>query len=339
MSSHKETELKFMEKRDKMLSTMPDYVRHYIRSIRNRTSPRTQYEYLKDIQAFAEYEKDVLSVDAMTLADLAKLRKQDFEEYLEYLERYEKNGQIMTNGRTSIKRKLSSLRHFFSYLFENEYIPSDEIRKVEIPKLHKKDIIHLEEDEAVNLIDSVEKGHKLTKKEQDYHSKQSTRDLAIIYLLLTSGIRVSECAELDLDDVDMKNCCIHIVRKGGDEATVYFSDEGAEKLAEYIDQRINMKDVDENTKALFLSSRKNRMCVRSIEIMVKKYAKRSVPTKKITPHKLRATYATNLYKETGDIYLVAETLGHKDVTTTKEHYANMSEEHKRENRNRIQFKK
>lgn len=338
MSSHKETELQYMAKRDEILSTMPNYVRNYIRSIRNRTSPRTQYEYLKDIQTLMEYEKDVLSIDTLSLTDISKLRKQDFEEYLEYLERYEKNGKTVTNGRTSIKRKLSSLRHFFSYLFENNYIPSDEIRKVEIPKLHKKDIIHLDEDEATDLLDNVEKGHKLTKKEQDYHAKQSIRDLAIIYLLLSSGIRVSECAELDLDDVDMKNCCIHIIRKGGNEATVYFSDEAAEYLQQYIEQRTNMKDVDENEKALFLSSRKTRMGVRAIEIMVKKYAKRSVPTKKITPHKLRATYATNLYKETGDIYLVAETLGHNDVTTTKEHYADMSEEHKRENRNRVVFK-
>lgn len=338
MSSHKETEIKFMEKRDSLLSELPSYVRDYIRSIRNRTAVRTQYEYLKDIQAFMNYVKDVIDKDDLSFDDFAKLTKKDFEEYFEYLERYEKDGKTVTNGRTSIKRKLSSLRNFFSYLFENEYIPSDEIRKVGIPKLHKKDIIHLEKDEASNLLTDLEKGRTLTKKETDYHNKQSVRDLAIIYLMLSSGIRVSECAELDMNDIDMKNRCVHIIRKGGDEATVYFSDEAADYLQAYLEQRKNDKDADDNETALFLSSRKKRMCVRAIEMMVKKHASRYVPTKKITPHKLRATYATNLYKETGDIYLVAETLGHKDVTTTKEHYANMSEEHKRENRNRIQFK-
>lgn len=338
MSSHKKTEIWFMTERDNMLALMPSYVKDYMRSIRNRTASRTQYEYLKDIQAFMDYEKGALSKDSLALDDISKLTKNDFEEYLEHLEHYEKNGRIVTNGRASIKRKLSSLRHFFSYLFENEYIPSDEIRKVNIPKLHKKDIVHLDDDEAANLLDDLEKGRALTKKEQDYHSKQSVRDLAIIYLLLSSGIRVSECAELDINDIDMKNCCVHIVRKGGDEATVYFSDEAAEYLQQYLDQRKDMKNVDENEKALFLSSRKKRMCVRAIEIMVKKHSARSVPTKKITPHKLRATFATSLYKKTGDIYLVAETLGHKDVATTKEHYANMSEEHKRENRNKVVFK-
>ena len=339
MSNHNETLMKYADKRDEILKTLPLYTKDFIRSIKNRTAVRTQYEYLKDIQAFIDYEKDALSVNDIEINDLAKLTKKDFEEYLEYLEKYEKRGKIVTNSRNSIKRKLSALRRLFGYLFENELIPSDEIRKVSMPKLNRKEIIRLDEDEASSFLDTIEKGSILTKKEQEYHRKQATRDLAIIYLLLSSGIRVSECAELDIEDIDMKKCNIRITRKGGDEATVYFSDEAAEYIEKYLQQRKNTKTPDKNEKALFLSSRKRRMSVRAIELLVKKYAKRSVPLKKITPHKLRATYATNLYNETGDIYLVAETLGHKDVTTTKEHYANMSEDHKKKNRNKVTFKK
>ena len=82
-------------------------------------------------------------------------------------------------------------------------------------------------------------------------------------------------------------------------------------------------------RALFLSIQKKRISVRALEILVKKYAKLIVPLKKITPHKLRSTYGTNLYRETGDIYIVAEVLGHKDINTTKKHYAATSDELKR----------
>ncbi len=338
MGNHKNTELFFTDKCNALLSNMPSYVKAYIRAIHNRTAPRTRYEYIKDIQNFLLYLQDQLNVTTVTTNDLQSLSKNDFEEYFEYLEHYEKNDREYTNSRNSIKRKMSSLRKFFDYLFKSELIKSDEIRKVELPKLHKKEIIFLEPNETSNFLDNVETGKNLSKKAEDYHKIQATRDLAICYLLLSSGIRVSECAELNIDDIDMTNSCMKIVRKGGNEATVYFSDEASGYLQEYLEQRKAMTDVKDE-KALFISSQKKRMSVRTIEILIKKYAQRSVPLKHITPHKLRATYATTLYEQTGDIYLVAETLGHKDVTTTKEHYANLSNKRKEENRNKVQFRK
>ena len=339
MSCHNQTELHYTDKVNEILKTMPDFVKSYIRAIHNRTAPRTRYEYLKDIQTFLSYVQDMHGSNYVTIEMLKSFSKINFEEYFEYLEHYEKNGREYTNGRNSIKRKISALRKFFGYLFESEMIPSDEIRKVEMPKLHKKEIIRLETDEATDFINAVENGTVMTKKEQDYHKIQSTRDMAIIYLLLSSGLRVSECIELDLTDIDMNKSCVHVIRKGGDEATVYFSDEASAYISDYLDWRKNNKDIPDDEPALFLSSRKKRISIRSVQVLVKKYAKRSVPLKNITPHKLRATFATNLYNETGDIYLVAETLGHKDVTTTKNHYANLSNKRKEENRNKVQFKK
>ena len=89
--------------------------------------------------------------------------------------------------------------------------------------------------------------------------------------------------------------------------------------------------------ALFLSLQKKRLNVRSVENLVKKYAKIVTPLKKITPHKLRSTYGTNLYRETGDIYLVADVLGHEDVNTTKKHYA-LEDERRRSARNKVQLR-
>lgn len=336
MSSHAETELMFTDRANQILKDMPAYVKSYIRATHNRTAPRTRYEYLKDIKRFLVYVSN--GNDQMpTLDDLSSLSKEFFEEYLEYLEHYEEDGKGRTNSRVSLKRKLSSLRRFFGYLFENGLIPSDEIRKVEMPKLHKKEIIRLEQNEASNLLSAVERGTNLTAKEMDYHKLQSVRDTAIITLLLSTGMRVSECTELDVSDVDIDKCRAKIVRKGGNEAIVYFSDAAAEKLTAWLEKRKTIRCADTET-ALFLSSRNSRMSVRAIEYLVKKYAVRSVPMKKITPHKLRATYATELYNQTGDIYLVAETLGHNDVNTTKAHYANLSDDRKQNSRNVVTYK-
>ena len=337
MSNRQQTDIIFTEKCKTLLEQLPDYVHRYIRSISNVTSPRTRYEYLKDIQMFLNF----IGADepkSVTQLILRNLGREEFEDYIEYLEYYETDsGTIRSNSRTSIKRKLSSLRRFFGWMFETGFLPSDETRKLAMPKTHKKEIIALDRDEISGLLKTAESAEGLSKKEQDYHAKQSVRDTAILTLMLSSGIRVSECAELDVSDVDMKRSCLHIVRKGGNESTVYFSDEAAACLQAWLEERAQDHKVPDTETALFLSSRKQRLSVRSIEILVNKYAKRARIVKNITPHKLRSTFATALYQETGDIYLVAEALGHKDVTTTKEHYANMSETRKQQNRNRVKL--
>ena len=333
MSNHNDTELYYIDKTKQIMYSMPDYIKQYIRAIHNRTSPRTQYEYLKDIQSFMNYSQTKFNKSDITLADLNTYTKTDFEEYFEYLEHYQKNGKTYHNGRVSIKRKMSALRHLFAYLFENNMLSADIIRKVEIPKIHHREIIRLENNEKKYFLNQVKRFDNMTTKEKQYHRLQVGRDTAIIYLLLSTGIRVSECAELDTKDLNISESSIRIIRKGGNESIVYFSDEAAEYIKEYLNWRYEQTDAE--TDALFLSSRKTRLCPRSIEIIVKKYAQKAIPNKKITPHKLRATYATDLYNATGDIYLVAENLGHKDITTTKDHYANLSNQRKKENRNKV----
>ena len=111
---------------------------------------------------------------------------------------------------------------------------------------------------------------------------------------------------------------------------VYFGDEVADALTTYIEgSRKSITPLFGHENALFLSTQKRRMGIQAIENMVKKYACQVTPNKKITPHKLRSTYGTTLYKETGDIYLVADVLGHKDVNTTKKHYAAIDADRRR----------
>lgn len=188
------------------------------------------------------------------------------------------------------------------------------------------------------LLDEVEQGESLTDRQKAYHDRTKVRDLALLTLLLGTGIRVSECVGLDIYDVDFKNGGIHIHRKGGKEVTVYFGAEVEDALNDYLAERQQIDPEPGSENALFLSMQRKRMNVRSVENLVKKYAKIVTPLKKITPHKLRSTYGTNLYRETGDIYLVADVLGHSDVNTTKKHYAALEDERRRSARNAVRLR-
>ena len=324
-------ELKLRE----MLKKMPAFCKQFFIGIEPRTSSRTRLAYAYDLDTFFDYLKQnnpllkTVNITNIPLSILNHITPQDIEEYLFYLKYYEKDGVAHANDERGIKRKLASLRTFYRYLFKNEMIENDPAIKVDMPKIHDKNIVRLDADEVALLLDVVESGENLTARQQIYHEKTKKRDLAILTLLLGTGIRVSECVGLDLDDVDFKNNGIKIHRKGGAEVIVYFGDEVRQALLGYIEERNQIEALDGSTNALFLSLKKSRINVRSVENLVKKYAKLVTSLKNITPHKLRSTYGTALYRETGDIYLVADVLGHKDVNTTKKHYAAIEDDRRR----------
>ena len=227
---------------------------------------------------------------------------------------------------------MSALRSFYGYYFKRQIISKNPTLLVEMPKLHEKAIIRLDTDEIAMLLDYVDHGgDNLTGQRKAYFEKTKNRDLAILTLLLGTGIRVSECVGLDLQDIDFKNNGITVTRKGGNQMVVYFGEEVENALKTYLyTTRKQTVPLSGHENALFLSTQRKRMGVQAVENMVKKYAREVTPNKKITPHKLRSTYGTALYKETGDIYLVADVLGHKDVNTTKKHYAAIDEDRRRQ---------
>ena len=273
------------------------------------------------------------TVEQFQVQDLERIEPVDIEEYMEYLKVYTRtqDEELITNGERGLKRKMSALRSFYNYYFTRQAISKNPTLLVDMPKLHDKAIIRLDADEVAMLLDFVESaGDKLTGQALTYYKKTKERDLAIMTLLLGTGIRVSECVGLDLNDVDFKNNGITVTRKGGNQMVVYFGDEVADALLDYIEgSRKAITPLSGHENALFLSTQRRRMGVQAVENMVKKYARQVTPNKKITPHKLRSTYGTSLYKETGDIYLVADVLGHKDVNTTKKHYAAIDEDRRR----------
>ena len=321
-----------------VLNTMPGFVRDYFRAIEPTTSVKTRISYAYDIRIFFKFlleNNPVYKSYKMTdfqVSDLERIAPVDIEEYQEYLKVYHNhNGDKMeTNSERGLKRKISALRSFYAYYYKREMIETNPAVLVDVPKIHEKSIIRLDADEVALLLDHIEHaGDTLTGQKRAYWEKTKERDLAIVTLLLGTGIRVSECVGLDIEDVDFKNNGITVVRKGGNEMIVYFGDEVAKALKNYLEVRSGITPIAGHEHALFYSTQRRRMGVQAVENLVKKYAREITTTKKITPHKLRSTYGTALYQETGDIYLVADVLGHRDVNTTKKHYAAIDDNRRR----------
>ena len=332
---HENVNIRNEKKLRELLKELPYFCREFFIGIEPSTSSRTRIAYAYDLGIFFEflYENNPvcakMQIKDFPISLLEELSPLDIEEYLQYLKYYEKDGIEHTNDERGLMRKLSSLRSFYNYFFQNELIEKNPAQLVKMPKVHEKNIVRLDIDEVVLLLDEVESGEDLTERQKKYHEKTKTRDLAILTLLLGTGIRVSECVGLNITDIDQKNSGIKIRRKGGAEVVVYFGDEVADALDAYLEERLEIIPLEGHTGALFLSMQKRRISVRSVENLVKKYSRLVTTVKNITPHKLRSTYGTNLYQETGDIYLVADVLGHKDVNTTKKHYAAQADERRR----------
>ena len=342
---YEQKDIENIKKLREMMTTLPPFCTEFFRGIEPRTSTRTRIAYAYDLSVFFDFlkkENPVFSkMERMdfTLDHLDQITVTDLEEYMEYLKyRFNEHNQEIVNKERGIMRKISSLKSFYNYFFRTEKLKTNPAALVQLPKLHEKEIIRLDIDEVALLLDAVEQGDGLTDKQKAFHNRTKLRDLALLTLLLGTGIRVSECVGLDINDIDFKNGGIHIHRKGGKEVTVYFGTEVETALQDYLDERNDIIPEEGSENALFLSLQKKRMNVRSVENLVKKYAKIVTPLKKITPHKLRSTYGTNLYRETGDIYLVADVLGHSDVNTTKKHYAALEDERRRSARNAVKLR-
>lgn len=334
---HEQKDVENILRLREVLTTLPPFCRDYFRAIDTTTTTKTRISYAYDIRIFFQFLldenpafKDYKMTD-FTVNVLDQIKALDLEEYQEYLKVYQAGDKTETNGERGLKRKISALRSFYAYFYKREMIETNPTVLIDVPKIHDKSIIRLDTDEVALLLDYIEHcGDQLTGQKRVYYEKTKERDLAIVTLLLGTGIRVSECVGLDIEDVDFKNNGIKVTRKGGNEMVVYFGPEVEKALKRYIEVRENIIPLEGHEHALFYSAQRRRIGVQAVENLVKKYASQITTTKKITPHKLRSTYGTTLYQETGDIYLVADVLGHKDVNTTKKHYAAIDDARRRQ---------
>ncbi len=334
-SYYNEQRIKNTDKLRNVQRDLPDFAMDFFVGIESQTSALTRLNYAYDIRTFFNWlinETNLFrgkSVLDLEVKDLEKLHTTHFERYLSYLTSYiDENGETVTNGERGKARKLAAIRSFYKYYFRREMISVDVASKIEMPKLHEKPIIKLEEDEVHKFLNMVDSGYGLEGHQKGFHKITRTRDVALITLLLGTGLRVSECVGLNVNDVDFKINALTVTRKGGNQVILYFNDEVKLALYDWLVERSkNPLLIDE--PALFTSLQNRRITTRAVEKLVKKYAGVVTPLKHITPHKLRSTYGTRLYHATQDIYIVADVLGHKDVNTTKKHYAAVSDDIRR----------
>ncbi len=326
-----------------ILRELPQACGDYIRSIAVTTGTFTRLAYAMDLRTFFQFlhqERLNFSKKPITQledADLNQLSRSDMTAYTEYLTYYFKNpetssepNKALVNHELAIKRKLCSIRSFYDYLFQEQRVTANVTELVPLPKVHEKPIIRLSADEMEAMLSQAQTGTQMTSGQQRFQKLTGKRDFAILSLFLGTGIRVSECVGINLEDIDLENNAVLVTRKGGNQMVLYYPPEVAEAIADYLEERKAIEALPGHEQAAFLSLQRRRITQRAIQNLVKKYAAYAAPLKpKLSPHKLRSTYATNLYQETGDIYLVADVLGHSSVDTTRKHYADMTDARRR----------
>lgn len=342
-SFYEEENKKKLLKIKELRKTLPLYSNSFFIGIESRTTSQTRLNYARDLQNFYDFLSNNIffkQPQEITLQDLNKLTSTEIELFLEYLSIYEKNNTTLLNSQKTKARKLSTIRSYFKYFFNKNELSANVASKVPLPKMREKSIIRLTPDEVDDVLSKTENLDIVTmsKRQKSYNKDIVIRDLAILTLLLGTGIRISECVGLDLNDIDFSNNAFKITRKGGYQSIQYFNDEIAVALLNYIKKRKIVFPVKENNNALFISIQGTRLTQRALQNIVKKYTQGTVPLKNISPHKLRSTYGTNLYNETRDIFVVAEVLGHKDVNTTKKYYAAISDKIKKEASEKVKLR-
>ncbi len=324
-------------------SELPQACWDFLRSIAMTTGTFTRLAYAIDLRTFFHFlqaERVAFADRPLTLwtdEDLSRVSQSDLTAYVEYLTFYFKNEtdgdqpmKAVVNHDLSIKRKLCSIRSFYDFLFKNHRIPSNVTLLVPLPKIHEKPILRLNRDEMAKMLNQAETGEGMTEGQKRYQKITAKRDYAMLSLFLGTGIRVSECVGINLSDINMEENAFLVTRKGGNQVVLYFPAEVATALGEYLEERNKIEALPGHEDALFLSLQRRRITQRAVQNLVKKYAMVAAPLKpKISPHKLRSTFATNLYNATGDIYLVADVLGHSSVDTTRKHYADMTDTRRR----------
>ena len=371
-----ELDRKNMEEAQKIISYLPDYVTDYFISRKSNTTAKTRLSYAFDLRLFFIYyirnikpelfdeeshEENLKDPEKMkfpfnynaglkrvTTSHLSELKARDIEFFMEYLQ----IDKERANHKSGVARKYAALSSFFDYLYRNDKIPENPCAKV-LPVRPTKDnrIIRLSPDEVSRFLNAIESvGEDLTEVRSEYRDlftehqrtylqKTVDRDLAIATVFLGTGIRLSELVGLNIADVNLEKCQMSVLGKGDKYRMVALGDETIDTLKKYLDVRLQMTGVSSDYEnALFLSAQKRRMTPQAVENLIVKYAKAIGLQDRITPHKLRKTFGTSLYQETGDIYLVANSLGHNNVNTTKNHYVAQSEQNLLDARNKVKLR-
>lgn len=253
-------------------------------------------DYLKYERGFSDYTIKSYSTDLKEFYEFSKKDIVNIElvrKYLRYL--YEKN-----YSNRSISRKVSSLKSYFKYLEGEGIIKDNFMRLISNPKLEKTLPNYLNYQDLEKLLNFP-----------DRNNKYGLRDALILEMLYSSGVRVSELANMKLKDIDFKDKKILVLGKGNKERYVYYGSKCDSLLKKYLD----MDHMD--SPYLFIGKRKDRLNEREIRLIVTESAKKAGINIHVTPHTLRHTYATHMLNEGADLKSVGDLLGHESLSTTQ----------------------
>lgn len=299
-------------------NTLPDCVQSFFFETGNQMAISTKIAYARELSWFLDYMISYspkfceLEKKEITIDYIAQITSQDVSKYLTiYLDK--------ANAERTVARKRAALSSFFTYLTNNQRIPFNPVLAATKIKIHTSDeVIHLDMDEQNSLLDTVDCGSGLGEKKAKYHEKYRKRDLALIALLLDTGMRVSELHGTSIIDVDFDRCSVIVTRKGGNHQTLYFSDSVCELIKDYIEERKVLYPLLDLSDPLFVTLKGNRLSIRAIENLVKKYSLAAVPGKgdKISVHKLRSSFAMEFYDASHDLLALQRKLGHKNLSAT-----------------------
>ncbi|MFK4934891.1 tyrosine recombinase XerS [Lactococcus garvieae] len=337
---------------DRIKKRMPDFVLEYYQSkLSIPYSLTTLYQYLLEYERFFNWlidsdvskAKNIADIDLDTLENLAR---SDIEGYILYLR--EKPRQNNKSGLTqnSVKRTLAALSSLFKYLTEQAegingepYFYRNVMKKVQIQKNRETLASRAENikgklflgDETQGFLDFIDNEYEksLSNRALSSFNKNKERDLAIIALMLASGVRLSEAVNINISDLNMKTLVVEVTRKGGKRDAVNIAKFAELYLLNYLEIREQRYKPEKNNKAFFLSiyrGQASRIDGSSIEKLVSKYSQAFKV--RITPHKLRHTLATRLYAQTNSQVLVSHQLGHSSTQVTDLYTHIISQEQK-----------
>jgi integrase/recombinase XerC len=276
---------------------------HYLSTEKN-ASPHTCRCYLSDLEEFKGFLKSAgISLSPSGEMEIERIDRMGIRRYLSFLHR--------RNRKSSIARKLSTLRSFFKYLVREQLIASNPAKSTSTPKVEKPLPTTLTVDEVFRLVESP-KGP--VKRSPSVSAKNNRlRDVAILELLYSSGLRVGELVGLNWNQSDLDLGIVKVMGKGRKERIVPVGTKAIEALKAYLKER----DILKGEEPLFINQRGGRLTTRSVGRLIKKYAKSSGIFRKISPHSLRHTFATHLLDAGADLREIQEMLGHSSLSTTQ----------------------
>ena len=299
---------------NKIMENAPAYMGRYYYSL-NQNSHTTKQRYITNVIRFLMFYGNEEYISEEKLKEIDAF---DIERYIESIQYIKKNDRVSELEGTTKATIYSSLNSFFTFLKRYRYIDENPFsdKRISRPRLKENDIVFLADDEVRNIENAIINGCG-TDLAASRQAEWKDRDMALFFIPLTTGLRVCALSEINMEDIDLENNRIIVTEKGNITKYIYIPNVTKKYLQKWISKRDELlKEKGKECEALFISNRRTRMTVRSIEIIIQKYAT-VVNGKHITPHSLRRTFGTNAYQDSRDIYKVSKLLGHKDTSPTK----------------------